>query len=76
MITPVEQAPLGTPFTADTTSEEVMAGVDLTDTVAVVTGGYSGLGLHTTTALTRTGARVIAPARRVDSARDALGVVT
>ena len=52
-----------------------MAGVDLTDKVAVVTGGYSGLGLHTTIALTRAGARVIVPARRVDSARDALGNV-
>lgn len=72
----VEQAPLGTPYTADTTSEEVMHGVDLTGSVAVVTGGYSGLGLHTTAALSRAGAHVIVPARRVDSARDALDGIT
>lgn len=72
----MEQAPLGTSYTAATTSEEVMDGVDLTGTVAVVTGGYSGLGLHTTTALSRAGARVIVPARRVDTARAALDGIT
>ncbi|WP_328812442.1 oxidoreductase [Rhodococcus sp. NBC_00297] len=76
MMSSVEQAPLGTPYTAATTSEEVMAGVDLTYKVAVVTGGYSGLGLHTTTALTRAGAHVIVPARRVDTARAALDGIT
>jgi NAD(P)-dependent dehydrogenase (short-subunit alcohol dehydrogenase family) len=45
-----------------------MAGVDLSGTVAVVTGGYSGLGLETTNHLVRAGAHVIAPARRVDAA--------
>lgn len=76
MNTSVEQAPLGTSYSASTTAEEVMDGVGLTGKVAVVTGGYSGLGLHTVGALTRAGARVIVPARRVDSARAALDGVT
>ncbi|CAM5605955.1 SDR family NAD(P)-dependent oxidoreductase OS=Streptomyces alboniger OX=132473 GN=CP975_17515 PE=3 SV=1 [Streptomyces alboniger] len=49
-----------------------MAGLDLSGKTAVVTGGYSGLGLETTQALTATGARVIVPARRPDVARTAL----
>lgn len=49
-----------------------MDGVDLTGKVAVVTGGYSGLGLHTTIALVRAGARVLVPARRGAVARAVL----
>lgn len=45
-----------------------MAGVDLAGAVAVVTGGYSGLGLETTSHLVRAGAHVVVPARRVDVA--------
>ncbi|WP_328814304.1 oxidoreductase [Rhodococcus sp. NBC_00297] len=75
-MTSVEQAPLEMPYTAATTSEEVMEGVDLTGTVTVVTGGYSGLALHTTTALSRADAHVIVPARRADSARAALDGIT
>lgn len=46
--------------------------MDLRATTAVVTGGYSGLGLATTSALTGAGARVIVPARRPQVAREAL----
>ncbi len=49
-----------------------MAGVDLTGAVAVVTGGYSGLGLETTSHLVRAGAHVVVPARRVDVAARAV----
>ncbi|BCI82188.1 oxidoreductase [Mycolicibacterium sp. TY66] len=49
-----------------------MAGVDLAGAVAVVTGGYSGLGLETTTHLVRAGAHVIVPARRVNTAARAV----
>ena len=61
MTTP--QQPIGSPFTAASTAAEVMAGVDLTGRVAVVTGGYSGIGLVTTRGLAAAGARVIVPAR-------------
>lgn len=49
-----------------------MAGVDLTGSVAVVTGGYSGLGLETTGHLVRAGAHVVVPARRLDAAASAV----
>lgn len=49
-----------------------MAGVDLAGAVAVVTGGYSGLGLETTNHLVRAGAHVIVPARRVHTAARAV----
>ncbi|MEU1508156.1 SDR family NAD(P)-dependent oxidoreductase [Kitasatospora sp. NPDC005748] len=72
----IDQQPLGSPFSAVSTARDVTAGLDLSGTSAVVTGGYSGLGLETTRALTAVGARVIVPARRPDIARAALaGVV-
>lgn len=49
-----------------------MAGHDLSGVTAVVTGGYSRLGLASTRALTAAGARVLVPARRPDIARAAL----
>ncbi|CAM5271491.1 oxidoreductase [Streptomyces narbonensis] len=49
-----------------------MAGLDLSGTTALVTGGYSGLGLETTRALAAAGARVVVPARRPEIARGAL----
>ncbi|MCX4832300.1 oxidoreductase [Streptomyces sp. NBC_01016] len=67
-----QQQPLGSPFSASSTAEDVMAGLDLSARTAVVSGGYSGLGLETTRALTAAGARVIVPARRPDAARAAL----
>ncbi|MFD5440714.1 SDR family NAD(P)-dependent oxidoreductase [Streptomyces tendae] len=66
------QHPINSPFSAASTAEEVIAGVDLSGRTAVVTGGYSGLGLETTRALLGAGARVIVPARRPESAREAL----
>ncbi|MBY0423823.1 MAG: SDR family NAD(P)-dependent oxidoreductase, partial [Parvularculaceae bacterium] len=57
------QAPIGSGFSAKSTAEDVMRGVDLKGKVAVVTGGYSGIGVETTAALARAGARVIVPAR-------------
>ncbi|MET8748147.1 SDR family NAD(P)-dependent oxidoreductase [Streptomyces sp. NPDC004728] len=71
-MTLTDQQPLGSPFSAVTTAEDIVAGQDLAGRTAVVTGGYSGLGLETTQALTAVGARVIVPARRPDVARAAL----
>ncbi|AIV35202.1 MULTISPECIES: SDR family NAD(P)-dependent oxidoreductase [Streptomyces] len=67
-----DQQPLGSPFSAAATAEDIVAGHDLSGTTAVVTGGYSGLGLETTRALATAGARVIVPARRPHVARAAL----
>ncbi|MER5951376.1 SDR family NAD(P)-dependent oxidoreductase [Streptomyces sp. NPDC001904] len=72
-MTTSEQQPLGSPFSASTTAEDIMAAVPaLSGRTAVVTGGYSGLGLETTRALVAAGARVVVPARRPDVARAAL----
>lgn len=59
-------------FGADTTTEEVLAGHDLSGTTALVTGGSGGLGAETVRALASHGARVIATARDTAKAEDAL----
>ncbi|MFD4601397.1 SDR family NAD(P)-dependent oxidoreductase [Streptomyces sp. NPDC058464] len=66
------QHKIGSGFGAGSTADEVLAGLDLGGRLAIVTGGYSGLGLETTRALTEAGARVVVPARRVEAAREAL----
>ncbi|MFJ8598813.1 SDR family NAD(P)-dependent oxidoreductase [Streptomyces shenzhenensis] len=66
------QHKIGSGFGAGSTADDVLAGIDLTGQLAIVTGGYSGLGLETTRALTRAGARVVVPARRPAVAHAAL----
>ncbi|WP_327721085.1 SDR family NAD(P)-dependent oxidoreductase [Streptomyces sp. NBC_00490] len=66
------QHKIGSGFDARSTADDVLAGLDLTGKLAVVTGGYSGLGLETTRALTKAGARVVVPARRPAVAREAV----
>jgi NAD(P)-dependent dehydrogenase (short-subunit alcohol dehydrogenase family) len=70
MTTP--QKPLPSGFGARTTAHEVLAGVDLVGKLAIVTGGYSGLGLETVRALAEAGAAVVVPARRPEQARSVL----
>jgi NAD(P)-dependent dehydrogenase (short-subunit alcohol dehydrogenase family) len=62
-------------FGAHTTAAEVLNGIDLGGKLALVTGGYSGLGLEATRALTGAGARVVVPARRPGAAAEALADV-
>jgi NAD(P)-dependent dehydrogenase (short-subunit alcohol dehydrogenase family) len=66
------QRPLHSGFGPTSTTSDVLSGRSLRGTTAVVTGGYSGLGLATTLALTGAGARVIVPARRLPVAQEAL----
>jgi len=67
-----EQKPLHSGFGATTTAREVLTGIDLAGKTAIVTGGYSGVGLETTRALVESGATVIIPARTQEKARSAL----
>ncbi|QNP74458.1 SDR family NAD(P)-dependent oxidoreductase [Streptomyces roseirectus] len=66
------QVKIGSGFGFRSTADDVLAGRDLTGTLALVTGGYSGLGLETTRALAKAGARVVVPARRAEAAREAV----
>ncbi|CAA9357178.1 MAG: Dehydrogenases with different specificities (related to short-chain alcohol dehydrogenases) [uncultured Frankineae bacterium] len=66
------QRPVGSGFGRHSTAADVLAGLDLSEVSAVVTGGYSGVGLETTRALSAAGASVVVPARRPDHARDQL----
>lgn len=66
------QHPLGSGFDAHSTAADVLTGIDLSGKLAVVTGGYSGIGIETTRALTGAGATVIVPARRPETAAAAL----
>ncbi|MCI2421951.1 oxidoreductase [Saccharopolyspora sp. K220] len=67
-----EQRRIGTGFGAESTADDVLTGIDLSGWTALVTGGYSGLGLETTRSLSRAGAHVVVPARRPSTASAAL----
>lgn len=66
------QTPLQSGFGAMTTTADVLDGRDLIGTVAIVTGGYSGLGREVTRSLAAAGATVIVPARDPRKAAEAL----
>jgi NAD(P)-dependent dehydrogenase (short-subunit alcohol dehydrogenase family) len=66
------QQPIGSGFNAASTAEEVIKGQDLSGKIAVVTGGYAGIGLETVKALTSAGATVVVPARDLTKAAEKL----
>lgn len=63
------------PFHAKSTGAEVVAGMDLSGKMAVVTGGYSGIGLETVKCLAAQGASVVVPVRTPEKAAAALAKV-
>jgi NAD(P)-dependent dehydrogenase (short-subunit alcohol dehydrogenase family) len=67
-----KQAPIHSGFGPTTTARETLKGIDLSGKGAIVTGGYSGISLETTRALSEAGATVIVPARTPDKARQTL----
>ena len=67
-----EQRPLPSGFGAASSADDVIKGIDLTGKVAIVTGGYSGIGLETVRALRAAGAEIVVPARDTARARAAL----
>lgn len=62
------QVPVNSGFNASSTAEEVMGNIDLTGKTAIITGGYTGIGLETARVLTNAGATVILPARDIEKA--------
>nr|WP_321355520.1 SDR family NAD(P)-dependent oxidoreductase [uncultured Draconibacterium sp.] len=63
------QKKLDNSFNAQSTTDEVIKGIDLEGKIAIVTGGNTGIGLETTKALADAGAVVIVPARNTDKAK-------
>ncbi len=70
MTTP--QMPINSGYGMRTEARDALGGRVLSGKIAVVTGGYSGLGLETTKALAAAGAIVIVPARTPEKAQRAL----
>lgn len=65
----VLQKPIGSGFNATSTASDVIKGMSLAGNVAIVTGGYTGIGLETTKTLAAAGATVIVPARSIEKAK-------
>ncbi len=63
------QKPIDSGFNAQSTTSDVIRGIDLTGKVAIVTGGNTGIGLETTQTLAVAGATVIVPARDIDKTK-------
>src|SRR5713101_6694967 len=72
VIMTTKQTPINSGYGATTTAREVLGNRRLDGMTVVVTGGYAGVGLETTRALSEVGATVIVPARTPDKARAAL----
>jgi NAD(P)-dependent dehydrogenase (short-subunit alcohol dehydrogenase family) len=66
------QHPIGTGFTAASTADDVLKGIDLSGRNFIVTGGHVGIGLETTRALSAAGAAVHVGARDPERAASAL----
>lgn len=66
------QQPVGSGYGAESTTKDVMLGIDLAGMIAIVTGGYAGIGLETVKALVSGGATVIVPARNMEKAKQSL----
>ena len=67
-----DQIPTNSGFHARSTGAEVLAEHELAGKTAIVTGGYSGIGLETTRALAAKGVAVIVPVRSPAKAEKSL----
>ena len=62
------QKPINSGFNSKSETSDILSEINLSDKVAIVTGGYSGIGLETTKGLILAGAKVIIPAKRPEIA--------
>lgn len=62
------QQQIGSGFDATSTTSDVIKGIDLSGKVAIVTGGYAGIGLETTKTLATAGATAVLPVRDKEKA--------
>ncbi len=67
-----DQKKIESGFGMKSEAAEVLDGIDLAGKVAVVTGGYSGIGVETTRALIDAGAKVHVPVRNLEKAEETL----
>jgi len=70
-----DQFPIQSGFSAKSTASEVLKDVELSGKTAVVTGGYSGIGLETVRALAARGALVFVPVRSPQKAAESLAAI-
>ncbi|RAJ08802.1 NADP-dependent 3-hydroxy acid dehydrogenase YdfG [Chitinophaga skermanii] len=63
------QHPLGSGFSASSTTWDVIQNIQLHNTLAIVTGGNAGIGLETVKTLVSAGAHVIVAARDTEKAK-------
>lgn len=69
------QARLNSGFPAKSEPDDILEGIELSGKTAVITGGYSGIGLETTRALAARGVKVYVPVRDPAKAADLLADV-
>ena len=69
------QAKLGSGLDPKSEPADILAGKNFGGQVAVVTGGYSGIGLETTRALADAGMKVYVPVRTPQKAQEALSTI-
>ena len=62
------QKPINSGFNSKSETSDILSEINLSDKIAIVTGGYSGIGLETTKGLVLAGAKVIIPAKRPEIA--------
>ncbi len=70
-----DQVPTRSGFPARSTGNDVLKYIDLTGKTAIVTGGYSGIGLETVRCLAEKGASVVVPVRSPEKAAENLAGV-
>lgn len=66
------QAPINSKYDFFSTAKDVIGNINLHGKTAIVTGGYSGIGLETAKVLAEAGATVIVPARTIEKAEKAV----